>query len=198
MRCLFASAALAALVSVCCGVSLADDKTDAKPKSSTEYTGVGDIEKAVLSVAPSDKGGSIGLRVDNKSLANAGNLSQILNLYRGKTTPQVKDTPKDVSLELTPDILVRRLHLPPKVDEKGHKVAYTEKELKELKGDANLRGFTAELSDLKPGQVVTLHVVKVKGSTGEAANKVFVSKIYIVSDGQAPPPIDNNKDKKKP
>jgi hypothetical protein len=195
MRCLISSAVLAAIFA-CCGNARADDnKSDAKPNPSSEYTTVNEIDGAILSIPPGDKGTKISLRVDQKLLTNGGSLGSALDIYRGRTLPQLKDMPKDVGLDLTPDVKVRRMKLPPKKDEKGHTVPYTEKEKKELKGDTNLKGYSAELGDLKPGQILSLHIVKLKGAKGEDAKKVFVSRIFIQGEGQAPPPLDNNRKK---
>ena len=61
----------------------------------------------------------------------------------------------DVSRELTSDVKVRFLNLPPKKDEKGKPIPYTEKEKKELKGEGNKKGYKADREDLTPGKIVT-------------------------------------------
>jgi len=199
MRCLHPCAVLAIGVAIC-GNSQADDKkTDAKPATTT-YTSVSEIENVVLAASPGDKSTSISLHVDQKLLANAASLGSLLDSFRNRNAQQMKNnknnTPNDVSLELTPDVVVRRIHLPPKKDEKGRTIAYTEKEKKELKGDSNLKGYNAELSDLKAGQTVTLHIVKLKGAKGDDAKKVFANRIFIQTEGQAPSATDANKNKK--
>jgi hypothetical protein len=193
MRCLIPCTVVAVVVAVC-GNCRADDKTNS-PKSTTSsnYYSVSEIESVVLSATPGDKGSSISLKLDQKLLANAANLGSAIEMPHGKPAQQMKDMQKDVKLELISEVVVRRLHLPPKKDEKGHTVAYTEKERKELKGDSSLKGYNADLSDLKAGQTVTIHLVKLKGAKGDDAKKVFVSRVFIISEAPTSPPVNNNK-----
>ena len=103
-------------------------------------------------------------------------------------------TNKDDELTFTSDVVIRQRHLPPKLDEKGKKVAYTSEELNKLRGKGGV-GYEASASDLHAGQTVNLHLVKLKGAKGEDANKVYVSKIIIESE---PQPESAKKPEKKP
>src|SRR5579871_3167702 len=116
MRCLIFGVALAVTVAVS-DKTCADDKNVTKQNSTNSYVSFNEITSITLASAPGNKGSNISLKLDQKLISNASLLGPAIELYRnGKTIP-VKDLPKEVSLELTPDVVVRRLHLPPKTDE---------------------------------------------------------------------------------
>jgi hypothetical protein len=70
---------------------------------------------------------------------------------------------QDVELQTTDEVKVRLAQPPQKFDDKGQVKKHTAKELKELKGpDPKLPGYTAEFSDLREGQIVTVTLVKKK------------------------------------
>jgi len=68
---------------------------------------------------------------------------------------------------------VRTLKLPLAFDDKGNPRKYTPQELKDLKGTEGLPGYTADISDLKAGQIVRVSVSKRK-KTGEAVATLIV------------------------
>jgi hypothetical protein len=158
----------------------ADEKKDSKePKegpSASSYVSVNDVT-VVIAGASSN---SVTIKVAQYS----GNAKR----------PQA--TNKDDELTFTSDVVIRQRHLPPKLDEKGRKVAYTSEELQKLRGKGGV-GYEASPSDLHAGQTVNLHLVKLKGAKGEDANKLYVSKIIIESE---PPqaPEGAKKPEKKP
>src|SRR5947208_11218529 len=86
---------------------------------------------------------------------------------------------RDTVVEFTDDVKVRLMHLPPNVDEKGRKIPYTEKELEKLKGNTNMSGYEAAVSDLKPGQIVKVFLATAKGGLAAEANKLYARKVYI-------------------
>lgn len=102
-----------------------------------------------------------------------------LSVYIGKTW-------QEVELPLTDDLKVRRQSPPQGFDDKGRPKKYTPKELDEMRGpDKKLPGYTAELTDLKPGQVVTVQLVKKAGkpkTKEEAEYKPRVGLILINRD----------------
>ena len=165
----FMSFLAAAIVSI--GLSLsairADDKKDSKePKegpSASSYTSAGDITVVIAGASNH----SVTVKV-------AGGVAG-----RGKNATT---TMKDDELTFTSDVAIRHRHLPPKLDEKGKKVAYTSDELKKLKAKDGL--YEASASDLHGGQTVSLHLVKLKGAKAEDANKLYVAKAII----EAEPP----------
>jgi len=89
--------------------------------------------------------------------------------------------------------------LPPKLDEKGKPIAYTADEKQKMRGKDGV-GYEASASDLKAGQTVRMHMVKLKGAKGEDALKLYVAKIVIMSEPPAEmhDPNDAKKPAKKP
>jgi hypothetical protein len=84
---------------------------------------------------------------------------QQANLYTPKTHH------REIEIGTTEDVKVRRSNPPPKFDEKGKLVRHTAKELKELKGEGNLPGYSGEFSDLAAEQIVTVTLIRKKGDT---------------------------------
>jgi hypothetical protein len=81
------------------------------------------------------------------------------NLY------SVQTMTKDVELQTTDEVKVRRASPPEDFDDKGKPRRRTAKELKELRGpDPKLPGYNAEFSDLHEGQYVTVSLMKKKGA----------------------------------
>src|SRR5262245_53295686 len=79
----------------------------------------------------------------------------------------MKEGYKPVDLTPADDMIVRRLD-PPIYYDNGKPRKPTAKELKEAKGEGNLPGYQAELSDLKRDQLVTCYCVQKKpGKKGD-------------------------------
>src|SRR5262245_2724266 len=161
-----------------------EQKSDTKPSSSGDYTSVGEYS-GVLARGPGKSGHSIGLRGAKLSVQTS----------RGRST--LRATEDVQTVEMTPDVRVRFMNPPPRTDEKGKKIPYTEKELRELKGDPNMKGYKADVDDLKAGQIVTIHVVRLKGAKGEMAEKLFVDRIYITGDSGLPAVPEKPGERKK-
>lgn len=88
---------------------------------------------------------------------------------------------KDVDLRPTDDMVVRMLN-PPAKFENGKARRYTSKELKEMRGDSKLPGYSAELESIKTDQLVKVQLVRKKD----------------VPKAKTPPPVkEKSKDKDK-
>src|SRR5579859_2110189 len=158
-----------ALVSVAFGCllpALVAGDGDKKKESSTGhgFTPVGEIEVQLKAASST----SVTIQENQITLQGTGR----------RATPKAK--PKDEVLEFTPDVKVRLMHLP--LDEKGKKITRTPEELEKLKGNSNLPGYEASVSDLKAGQTVKLFLATAKGAKGDEANKLYVRRIYIEKD----------------
>jgi hypothetical protein len=80
------------------------------------------------------------------------------------------------------DVKVRTKNPPVAYDDKGNKKKYTAKELKELKGDSKLPGYTAGFEDLKTNQYVQVTLVRKKSD--KAAKQPLASVILIANQAQ--------------
>jgi len=71
----------------------------------------------------------------------------------------------DLDVTSAEDVKVRLKNPPAKFDDKGKIVRYTEKELKDLKGDdPKLTGYNGEFSDIRPNGYIEVHLMKKKGT----------------------------------
>lgn len=71
---------------------------------------------------------------------------------------------QDVELTVRDDVVVRSLRPKEDFDEKGKIKKYTAADLKKLKGDPKLPGYTAEFGDVTAEQYLTVTLVKKKGA----------------------------------
>jgi hypothetical protein len=111
----------------------------------------------------------------------------------GKGGKGARMTTQDKEYDFIDDVKIRYQHLPPKLDDKGKKIPYTNDEMQKMR--AKDGGFEASAGDLKSGQTVEMHLVRVKGAKGEDALKLYVSKIVIVAE---PPMEMKDPNDKKP
>jgi hypothetical protein len=136
----------------------------------------------------------------------------IQNMY------QVVSVSRNVDFQADANVKVRLKNLPDQFDAKGRSRKYTREELAALKGkDKELIGYESSMEALHPGQVVmatlrshkkshssmlsTTASKKKKADDTEAdstiEHKMQVSMIVILKDGNAPPPANSAKNKKK-
>jgi hypothetical protein len=120
------------------------------------------------------------------------------------TTPggQAKGRRQDVRLTYAEAGLVRWKSMPPKVDERGKKVAYTDKERQRLREPKGAPGYAAERSDLKPGHLVEVTMVRPKDIPAAKAVLQDLQVKHAVIVGTSPAavlPVDPKKkgDEKK-
>src|SRR5262245_29967534 len=119
-------------------------------------------------------------------MRNVDQSERVLSVQVGRQT---------VDVALADDVKVRTNLLPAERDEKGKPKRLTPEEKHKLKGDdPKLPGYTAELSSLQRGQIVEVHVSRLKGtpqkkpSAGEKEKSVAADK---------PSPKDRGKDQHK-
>jgi hypothetical protein len=74
----------------------------------------------------------------------------------------VKEVKKEIEVVPADDVKVRSLQPPLAYDEKGYPKKYTPQELKEMRGDGKLPGYTSDLDSLQPGQVVVAYLARKK------------------------------------
>lgn len=73
-----------------------------------------------------------------------------------------KEVSKDVDVQVADGAKVRSINPPLAFDDKGNPRKYTQKELKELRGDEKLPGYNSDLDALRTGQTVTLSLATKK------------------------------------
>jgi hypothetical protein len=81
------------------------------------------------------------------------------NLGRGGQQ-HLNATHQEVELQVEDNVLVRRYFPPDQYDEKGKVRRPTSTELSELKGDPKLRGYKADVTDIRNGKIVEVRLLK--------------------------------------
>jgi hypothetical protein len=116
---------------------------------------------------------------------------------------QVKEQHHDYVLDYLPQSLVRMKKLPPKPEVDGKKVPYTQKEIDELRAPSSVTGYAASRSDLTPGTIVEVILVRDKTISNEKATEGDLRIKYAIIQGHDPNPpkdiggSDKKDDKKK-
>src|SRR5262249_34960465 len=108
-------------------------------------------------VAGEENGGSITLRME-----------QVVPAVRGRQVRGQRVT-KDQDFSLAKDVIVRQRTLPPAEDDNGKPRQRTAEELSRLKGGGLFPGYTAQLSDLPPGDLVSIQLMQPKPPKGAKA-----------------------------
>lgn len=115
---------------------------------------------------------------------------------KGKVDTKVEKT----DYQYHDNALVRWVKAPPKLDIKGKKTSYTEKEMKELKAPPGSPGYAAAKSDLAKGSKVELQLMRPKGvSADKLVSTDYKIKYVVIQDTPTPPagPKPGDKDEKK-
>jgi hypothetical protein len=84
---------------------------------------------------------------------------------------------QEVEFEAAEDVKVRIEVLPPKVDEDGKKLKRTAAEIKELKGDSTLWGYTGAMENVQAGRNVRFYLGKPRG--GEKDDPPLITMIHV-------------------
>lgn len=157
------------------GTISAADKDD---KKKDDLINAGQVTGQIAHVESAGKGFRITVQVpvpDPVAMLKMANLQRQLamsaprnrvNIMRQIAQQQqnmVRMEPRPLDLEPVEDLIVRRKNPPIAFDENGKIKRYTQKELKELKGeDPKLPGYQADFDSLQMGQIVQVSLVKKK------------------------------------
>lgn len=134
-------------------------------------------------------GGSGGSRGRRPSLsANNRNFHNPYSMMRRSSSgsrPQVKEAHHDYEFEYLPQSLVRHKTQPPKLDEKGRRVPYTDKESHDLRQPAGVPGYAATKADVTPGTIVEVILVRDKTVSAAKATEDDLRLKYVYLLGHA-------------
>jgi hypothetical protein len=106
-------------------------------------------------------------------------LGKVTNIDANEKSFHLQVGKQDVKVMTIDDVKVRTKNPPVAYDDKGNKKKYTAKELKELKGDSKLPGYSAEFNDLKQNQVVEVSLVRKKNDKG--SKQPLASVVLIIT-----------------
>jgi hypothetical protein len=113
------------------------------------------------------------------------------NRSNNQRQPQLKQQHHDYVLEFVPQSLVRTKTLPPKTDDKGKKVPYTQKELEEARLPIGAPYYAASSFDLTPGTIVDVIVIRERSIPAAKATEDDLRVKYVTILGRDPnPPKD--------
>ncbi len=165
----------------CLGLAAADDKKPATlPNGKIDWGNYVDHVKVAGEI---DKASDTGMTLATTRYIPAG---------KGRVNTKVDKT----DYQYHDNALVRWVKAPPKLDIKGKKVSYTEKEMKELKAPPGSPGYAALKSDVAKGTKVELQLMRPKGvSADKLVSTDYKIKYVVIQD--APTPADAGKDEKK-
>jgi hypothetical protein len=114
------------------------------------------------------------------------------------TKVNYKEQHHDYVIEFVPESLVRTKVLPPKTDDTGKRVEYTSKELQDLKGPWAIPGYAASNSDLVPGSIVEVVMIRDKSIAAAKVTEDDLRVKYAIILGKDPnPPKDMSKPEPK-
>lgn len=171
-------AALLTIGMIALPLCAADEKGEKKPaeaKKDNPYVNVGQLVGVIESVEESKRS----LRIDMKKkmvdpIAKDAYVEAMKALRKARTqqeriaaaqqvqSAQMKLYTNVLELQTTDDVVVRVAQPPAQFDEKGRVKKYTAKELRELKGNTKLPGYSGEFSNLRQRQIVQVTLVKKK------------------------------------
>ena len=180
-------------------LNAADDK-DTKPATSTSSDKPPDFSKYAF---VGDAVGEIVKADDNSLTVRMTWLAQVNQPNKGRPQLQggkyhhphapvpkgVKEEHHDYTIQFVPETQIRTKVLPPKTDDKGKKVDYTAKELETLKGKWSFPGYAASASDLVPGTIVEVHLMRDKSILASKAtdDDMRVKYAVVLGKDQNPP-----------
>ena len=105
--------------------------------------------------------------------------------------PTVKWDHHDYTIAYAPESLVRWQTLAPKIDEKGHHANYTAQEKEQARAPLGVPGYAASKSDLVPGTLVDLSLIRDRSITLEKMVESDLRLKYVIITGKDPnPPKD--------
>src|SRR5262249_52505314 len=120
------------------------------------------------------------------------NGNNVRNPYgQNKNRPNSKEQHHDYELEFVPESLVRMKTLPPKLDENGKRVDYTQKEIDALRTPDGVPSYAASVADLTPGTIVDVRMVRDKSIPVAKMTEGDLRVKYAIILGKDPnPPKD--------
>jgi hypothetical protein len=130
--------------------------------------------------------------------ANASALrSALQGAARGAQNPYtVKKESRDFIIQLAPEASIRVSWAPVEYDDMGNLKKFSAAELKELKGNAKLPGYKADLTALRAGQEATIRLAKVKDDEADTEKHLRATLVLITKESDQPLPKGKPKRKK--
>ncbi|HSQ55966.1 MAG TPA: hypothetical protein VLM40_09475 [Gemmata sp.] len=125
--------------------------------------------------------------------ANNGNYRNPYARNTGRQQPRVnyKEHHQDYDIDFVPESLVRTMSLPAKYDANGKRVSYSTAEIKALRTPAGASGYAASTTDLTPGTIVEVVLMRDKTIPASKATEADLRIKFAIIQGKDPhPPKD--------
>jgi hypothetical protein len=117
---------------------------------------------------------------------------------RRNRNPGVKQKKTDIDLKYIEGGMVRWVAKPKKVDDKGKSVPFTQKEMEALQKPQGAPGYAAERTDLQPGHIVEVVLMRPKSIPQKDAKVTDLEIKYVKIHGADPnPPMPQKKEEPK-
>jgi hypothetical protein len=183
---------ISGLLALCClflsgSVEAADARKSSTPSKPPTYIVVGDLTGEIVKVSST----SITIRVNweapnmpKSGIKPSKNPAQMQAEMARIANSKPVEHHKEYTMDFAVGAQARVQKLPPKLDPSGKAVAYTPAEKQQLKGNVSIPGWKADLSELKVGQTVEAHIVKLPPSAADKdkPEEMFVRWAYIQSE----------------
>lgn len=144
------------------------------------FLAIGLVLVSTLAAQDKDKKDTPNQKDQKEKLITIGNFEgKITNIDAMEKSLHVQNGRQNVKVMTVDDVKVRTKNPPIAYDDKGNKKKYTTKELKELKGDSKLPGYSADFDALKTNQYVQITLVRKKSD--KEAKQPLASVILIAN-----------------
>jgi hypothetical protein len=165
------------------------------------YTRVSQVTAEVVKADDSSVTLRLYMLAPNKGRATRPQLHHNTNYLnpltrRSSNGQQLRWVHHDYTVPYAPEGLARVQTLPTKTDDNGKKTPYTQKELEDLKAPLGAPGYSLAKSDLTPGSIVEVIIVRDKTIAADKVTEGDLRIKYATVTGKDPNFVDTNKKKK--
>lgn len=197
----FARAGVAAGVGLVAVVMAGAGRAAAADEKAPDWGGFATVADVVGTVVKADEN-AVTFRVTwyvpqggtNRRPNLSGNHRNFHNPYGGRRpggsgAAKPKEMHHDYVLEYVPQSLVRHKAMPVKLDDKGKRVAWTDKEAHDLRQPAGVPGYVGTKAEVTAGMVVELVVIRDKTIRADRATEddLRIKYVYLLGPASAAP-----------
>ncbi|HEX4610420.1 MAG TPA: hypothetical protein VH092_19675 [Urbifossiella sp.] len=172
---------------------LAAGSAGAADEKAPDWTGYTTVATEVVGTVVKADDNAVTLRVKWYVPQGNGNRRPSLSGYnrsgRRPSGSQVKEVHHDYVLEYVPQSLVRHKAMPVKLDDKGKRIPWTDKESHDLRQPAGVPGYVGTKAEVTAGMVVDVIVIRDRKISAEKATEddLRLKYVYILGSASTSP-----------